>query len=203
MSKGKSHGAKGNGNIPAKTPDDILNDVKLLLRDLTTPETQVSFNVPSRGNAATIQNTIYPPATTWSWQDLNARKSREPALTQEDVGKYGIVESNHTLYKLLRITPDVQWQAVQTFTDATWSWANVAERLEEHVEDADVEKIGVQRDIDIQLSPALAATIVSGGGSRFHHPAGSAGNAPVHHKDRCEEDSEREGDRRLVAIRKG
>src|SRR5882762_3635920 len=123
MSHGHHSGATGtgNGNKPAKTPDDIMKDVTLLLQDLTAPETQVKFDVPSRSNPATIQNTIYPPAATWSWQDLDTRTNKESSLTQDDVGKYGIVESNHTLYKLLRIAPDVQWQAVQTFTDATWS----------------------------------------------------------------------------------
>ena len=142
------HSGSGNGSNPVKTPDNIMNDVTLLLRDLTTPETQVRFDVPSRGNPATIQNTIFPPAAYWSWPDLNTRKSQESGLTQDDVGKYGIVESNHTLYKLVRISPDVEWEAVQTFSDASWSWANENERLNEQPQNADVGKIGVQKDID-------------------------------------------------------
>src|SRR5262245_8531626 len=123
----------GHGSSRPKTPDDIMADVTLLLRDLTTPESQVRFDVPSRSNPATIQNTIFPPATTWSWKDLNERTSQESGLTDDDVGKYGTVESTQTLYKLLQVSPDVQWQAVQTFADASWSWANEPDRLKQPV----------------------------------------------------------------------
>src|SRR5262245_14943349 len=148
MSKGHGRGGSGNGSTPAKTPDDIMNDVTLLLRDLTTPETQVRFDVPSRANPATIRNTIFPPAATWTWPNPATRTNQESNLTSDDVGKYGILASNHTLYKLVRILPDVAWEAVQTFRDASWSWANENDRLTQPVQDADLGKIGVQTDID-------------------------------------------------------
>jgi hypothetical protein len=143
------HGTSGSGNesTPLKTPDDIMKDVTLLLSDLTAPETQVRFDIPSRANPATIQKTIFPPTATWSWPTEIARTSLEVGLSQEDVGKYGLLQSNHTLYKLVRISPDVAWEAIETFTNASWNWANENERLTQPVNDADRGKVGLQKDI--------------------------------------------------------
>ncbi len=136
------------GSTAVKTPDDIMTDVTLLLSDLTAPETQVRFDVPSRSTPGTIQNTIFPPAATWHWATLDVRDTQAKQLTDDDVGKYGIVDKNQTLYKLVRVLPDVGWQAIQTFTDASWEWGNENDRLKEQVQDADVGKIGVQKDIE-------------------------------------------------------
>ena len=103
---------------------------------------------PARGTPGTIQSTIFPPATTWSWPDLATRDSQAKNLTEDDRGKYGIVESNHTLYRLVSVVPNVAWEAVQTFSDASWEWANKSDRLTQHVQGADIGKIGVQKDID-------------------------------------------------------
>src|SRR5262245_27457712 len=140
MSGSHHSGGSANGKKSAKTPKDIMNDVTLLLADLTAPETQVEFGTRSRANPTTIENTISPPAATWSWKDLQTRDSQASSLTQDDVSKYGIVESIHTLYKLVSISPTIQWLAVNTFTDATWQWVNLAERMAQKPTAADVEK---------------------------------------------------------------
>jgi hypothetical protein len=155
-----SQHSDGNGGKPAKTPQDIMKDVALLLRDLTSPEQQVNFNAPPRSDSGTIQNTIFPPAATWHWDNLASRDNQASQLSQDDVGTYGIVENNHTLYKLVSVSPSVQWQAVQTFTDATWQWAGVAERLQEKVTPADVEKIGYQQDIDTYYKLTSADPVI-------------------------------------------
>lgn len=64
--KHNQQNAGGGSNIPIQSPQYIMDDVTLLLRDLTTPETQVKFDPPFRATPATIQETIHPDSTTTS-----------------------------------------------------------------------------------------------------------------------------------------
>ncbi len=142
-----------------RSPQYVIDDVERLLSDLTTPETQVKFDAPSRANPATIQNTISPPAATWHWATNAAQVGQNATLNPEDVGKYGLQDANHTMYRLASVTPDVVWQPIQTFSTATWTWPNVTGRLGENIAAADVGKIGLQTDIDTyyQLTDANPA----------------------------------------------
>jgi hypothetical protein len=156
--KNKKGGGQPKNPSPATTgqaePQFIMDDVKLLFNDLTTPETGVKFNPPLRANPATIQGNINPPAITWTWADQAARQAQ--AVTQGDVGKYGIQTDTNILYRLTSATPLV-WQPVQTGTTATWSWPNLAARTAQAVTQDDVGKIGIQTDINTlyQLTSAI------------------------------------------------
>ena len=126
-------------------PQFIMDDVKLLFNDLTTPEAGVKFNPPQRANPATIQNNIKPPAVTWTWVDQSARQAQ--TVTQGDIGKYGIQTDANILFQLTSATPLV-WQPVQIGTTATWTWGNLAARAAQAVMQDDVGKIGIQTDIN-------------------------------------------------------
>ena len=76
-----------------RSPQYVIDDVERLLSDLTTPETQVKFDAPSRANPATIQNTISPPAATWHWATNAAQVGQNATLNPEDVGKYGLQDA--------------------------------------------------------------------------------------------------------------
>jgi hypothetical protein len=128
-------------------PQFIMDDVKLLFNDLTAPETGVKFDPPQRANSASIQSNIKPPALTWTWADQAARLAQ--VVTQFDVGKYGIQADVNTLFRLTSATPlPIVWQPVQIGTTATWTWPNQAARVAEAVTQDDVEKIGIQTDIN-------------------------------------------------------
>jgi len=135
-------------------PQFIMDDVKLLFNDLTTPETGVKFNPPQRANPATIQGNIKPPAVTWTWADQPTRQAQ--VVTQDDLGKYGIQTDANILFQLTSAMP-VVWQPVQIGTTATWSWANLAARTAQTVTQDDVGKIGIQTDINTlyQLTKAV------------------------------------------------
>ncbi len=133
-------------NVPVQ-PQFIMDDVKLLFNDLTAPETGVKFNPPQRANPASIQSNIKPPKLTWTWADQPARLAL--AVTQDDIGKYGIQTDVNVLFQLTSASPDpVVWQRVQIGTTATWTWSNVAERTSQSVAQDDVGKIGIQTDIN-------------------------------------------------------
>ena len=128
-------------------PQFIMDDVKLLLNDLTAPETGVKFDPPLRANLATIQGNIKPPAVKWTWVDELARQKE--VVTQDDVGKYGIQTDANILFQLTSASPNpVVWQPVQIGTTATWTWANLQARTLQKVTPDDVWKIGVQTDIN-------------------------------------------------------
>jgi hypothetical protein len=135
-------------------PQFIMDDVKLLFNDLTTPETNVKFNPPQRANLATIQNNIKPPAVTWTWANQSARRAQ--AVTQDDIGKYGIQTDANILFQLTSASPLV-WQPVQIGTTATWTWANLAARTAQGVTQDDVGKIGIQTDINTLYQLTSAA----------------------------------------------
>ncbi|MGZ2744460.1 hypothetical protein [Burkholderia stagnalis] len=123
----------------------IMDDVKLLFGDLTTPEASVKFTPPQRANLATIQGKINPPAITWTWADEVTRQAQPVA--HDDVGKYGLQSDINVLFQLTSMAPLV-WQPVQTGTTTTWTWANIAARTAQTVTPDDVGKIGIQTDIN-------------------------------------------------------
>jgi hypothetical protein len=147
----------GDGSAPQGSPQFIMDDVKLLFQNLTSPEAGVSFTPPSRADTSTIQNTIDPPAATWVWADQPGRVGE--AVTQVDIGKYGYETDSNTLFQLIAVSPNV-WQPVQTGTTATWTWANLTARVNQSVTTADVGKVGLQSDINtlyrlISATPAV------------------------------------------------
>ncbi len=125
-------------------PPFIMDDVKLLFHDLTSPEAGVKFTPPARANPATIQNDIHPPTITWTWADQAARQAQTP--TEDDIGKYGVQTDDNTLFRLTSVTPLV-WQPAQAGGTPAWTWANLAARTAQAVTQDDVGKIGIQRDI--------------------------------------------------------
>ncbi len=136
----------------------IMDSVKLLLSDLTTPETNVRFDPPGRANPASIQNTIHPPDTTWTWADETARDNE--SVDQTDVGKYGLQTDVNTLFQLSRVSPQVVWKPIYNFTTSTWTWANETARRAERVTGNDVGKIGVQTNIDTYFKLTNASPAV-------------------------------------------
>lgn len=135
----------GHGATPPKTPTFIMDEVKLLFGDLTTPETEVKFEPPARSTPRSIQNSINPPQATWTWADQAARLAEVVVL--QDVGKFGLQTDVNTMFELTNVDP-VVWQPVQGFTIATWVWPNVAARNGQRVTTADVGKVGFQSDIN-------------------------------------------------------
>jgi hypothetical protein len=126
----------------AQTVKFVNDDVAFLFKDLTTPESGVTFDPPARATTATINNTIDPPAATWTW-DNQAARTLEP-VNQNDLGKFGYQKDIQTLFKLVATSPRASWQAVQDFSKATWTWANQAARLAQPVTQADLSKVGYQ-----------------------------------------------------------
>jgi hypothetical protein len=137
------NGSHGSSHRTAHVPPFIMDDVRLLFSDLTTPETQVKFSPAARANPSTIENTIRPPQATWTWADQAARLAQQ--VNQTDLGNYGLQRDTSTLYRLVSLSP-LQWEPVQDFTKATWPWPNVTARNSEHVTAADIGKIGYQAD---------------------------------------------------------
>jgi hypothetical protein len=147
------------GNGPpngASVPAFIMDDVKLLLSDLTTPETEVKFSPPARASPGTIEDTIRPPQATWTWADQPGRLGQ--AVSDADLGKYGLQLDTGTLYRLVSLAP-VRWEPVRDFTTATWTWRNATERDNQPVTAADVGKIGYQADTDTYYKLTGAAPV--------------------------------------------
>jgi hypothetical protein len=133
-------------NSQPTTPDFVMTEIKLLLGQLTTPETNVSFNTQSRADSNTIENSIGRlPEVAWTWADNDAH-AQQPVY-ESDIGRYGLQSDIQKVYRLVSISP-VKWQQVQDFTIATWTWRNQTARLAEVVELGDVGKVGYQADID-------------------------------------------------------
>ena len=130
----------------ATLPPFINTDLKLLLADLTSPEMPVKFDAPSRSTPGTIQSTINPPQSTWTWPTQAARDAE--VVTDVDVGKYGLETDVNTLFRLASASPTPIWQPVQNFTNATWTWLNITARISQPVLPGDVGKVGYQSDID-------------------------------------------------------
>ncbi len=137
------NGSRGSSHGTANVPPFIMDDVRLLFSDLTTPETQVKFSPPARANPSTIENAIQPPQATWTWADQVARLAQQ--VSQADLGKYGLQRDISTLYRLVSLSP-LRWELVRDFTTASWTWQNVTARDAEKVTADDVGKIGYQAD---------------------------------------------------------
>lgn len=150
-----THTTEGNGATPpASDPQFVMSRVKLLVGEITSPEQAVKFDPPGRSDPATIQNTIAPPAITWTWANDAARLAL--TVTQDDVGKYGYQSDVNTQFKLTSVNP-VVWQPFITGTIATWTWINAAARAAEKVLPADVGKTGIQTDTNV-LYQLISAT---------------------------------------------
>ncbi len=137
----------------AQTPQFIMDEVKFLLGDVSTPESAVEFDsqpkinpTSQRATPATIQNSINPPVATWTWVDQTARLAQ--TAIQDDLGKYGIQTDINSMFQLTSVSPIAVWQPVKAFTNATWTWINVVARNAQPVTSGDVGKVGYQSDID-------------------------------------------------------
>jgi hypothetical protein len=104
------NGSHGSSHGPAHVPPFIMDDVRLLFSDLTTPETQVKFSPPARANSSTIEDTIRPPQATWTWADQAARLAQQ--VNQVDLGKYGLQRDTSILYRLVSLLP-LRWEPVR------------------------------------------------------------------------------------------
>ncbi len=121
MSRKKSAGnSTGNSANPAQTPQYIMDEVKLLLGDVSTPESAVEFDsqpktvsATQRATPATIRDSINPP---WTWANLAARNAQQ--VTQDDLGKVGYQKDIDTYFQLTGATP-VVWQQVPNPTDTS------------------------------------------------------------------------------------
>src|SRR5262249_13731628 len=119
-------------------------------------ESEVQFKPPARANPSTIENTIRPPQATWTWADQASRQAQQ--VNQADLGKYGLQRDTGTLYRLVSLSP-LQWEPVQDFTNATWTWPNVTARNTEPVTPDDIGKTGYRADTNTSsrlASPAPA-----------------------------------------------
>ena len=147
-------------------PAFIMDDVRLLFSDLTTPETQVKFSPPARANPSTIENTIHPPQATWNWADLAARMAQQ--VNQADLGKYGLQRDTSTLYRLVSLSP-LRWEPVRDFTTASWTWPNVTARNAEKVTTDDIGKTGYQADTNTYYRLTRRPRRLAAGTSPFEH----------------------------------
>jgi len=122
MSHKKSTGhSSGNSTNPAQTPEYIMDEVKLLLADVTTPESAVEFDsqpktvsATQRATPATIRNVINPPL--WTWADLAARNAQQ--VTPDDLGKIGYQKNTNTYYQLNGVVPTV-WEQLPDPADTS------------------------------------------------------------------------------------
>jgi hypothetical protein len=132
-----------------------MDDVKLLFKEVSAPESGVTFDPALRATPATIQSRINPPS--WIWPNEAARQSQ--TVTADDVGKYGIQTDVNADFQLSAATP-ATWQPRQVGTRATWTWANQAARTAQVIAPTDIGKYGVQSDINtlFQLTAVTPAT---------------------------------------------
>jgi hypothetical protein len=127
---GQAVGAPGANptNQPTRRtpPDYVMAEVNLMLSQMTTPETNVTFNTQSvsgslpqsRADANTIKSTINPaPQLAWSWENDYARKTQQ--VTSSDVGSIGYQVDIDSYFKLDNATGPV-W-SLQPNPDATSS----------------------------------------------------------------------------------
>jgi hypothetical protein len=119
---GQAGGATGANppNQPSRPtpPDYVMAEVNLLLSQVTTPETNVTFNTQSRADATTIKDTINPAqAQLWTWENDYARENQQ--VTSSDVGSIGYQVDIDSYFKLDNATGPV-WSP-QPNPDATSS----------------------------------------------------------------------------------
>src|SRR5262245_2520145 len=85
----------------APTPPYIMDEVKVLLNDVTTPESTVEFDpqpktvaTTQRATPATIRNAINPPV--WTWKNKGDRDAQQ--VTSSDLGKVGYQKDIDTYF---------------------------------------------------------------------------------------------------------
>jgi len=113
MSPNGNGDGNGNAHPTVETPDYVMDEVKLLIGDVATPESAVEFDpqpqtapTSQRATPATIRDSINPP---WRWTNLAARTTQR--VTQDDIGRIGYQEDTNTYYQLTSAVP-VGWQEV-------------------------------------------------------------------------------------------
>ena len=106
---GSNGAGGGSSGGSASLPPFIDRDVNLLLARLTSPETPVKYDPPSRSTPGTIQTTINPSQTTWTWRNITARIG-QPVLPG-DVNKIGYQSDIDTYYLLASAEPP-EWKQV-------------------------------------------------------------------------------------------
>src|ERR1017187_2189057 len=110
-SKKKKKTPSGSGSNPGtgSSADSqfIMDDVRKIFADLTSPETNVTFNPAQRADSSSIQNTINPPLIEWTWPDENSLPNGRSAqkVQATDVGKYGLQVNTSALYELVGVEP--------------------------------------------------------------------------------------------------
>src|SRR5436190_1152118 len=115
-----SNGASDHANGKAATPDYVMDEVKLLIGDVSTPESAVNFDptpktspADPRATPGSIRDSINPP---WSWPNLAARNAQP--VSDDDLGRLGYQSDTDTYYRLTRTTPK-QWQQVPNPTSTS------------------------------------------------------------------------------------
>jgi hypothetical protein len=100
-------------------PDYVMDEVKLLLSQATTPETNVTFNTQSRADVNTIKDTINPAEAQqlWTWENDYAREHQQ--VYSGDVGSIGYQVNIDSYFKLENATGPV-W-SLEPNPDATSS----------------------------------------------------------------------------------
>jgi len=129
-----------------------MDEVKLLLGDVSTPESAVEFD-PEPKTVSPIQ---------WIWANQAAHNAQE--VTEDDLREIGYQTDTNIYYQLTSVTP-VVWQQVPnpagTSTSSTpratpntirdlinplWTWTNIEARNAQQVSQDDLGKIGYQKD---------------------------------------------------------
>jgi hypothetical protein len=176
-----SGGSSGSGPGGGSQPPFIMTDVTLLFQQMSAPESDVTFNPPSRANSATVQSNISPP--TWIWATSTDRlacttlvpTSLDPIpipLTQDDAGKYGVQLDVNIAYQLIGVAP-INWQPIRTGF-ATWVWTAQNPRSTQTVSQNDVGKFGIDQSA---APPALyQLTGVNPDGTGTWQPISSISN---------------------------
>jgi hypothetical protein len=114
--KKSSSTSTGVSNSTFHSPEYVMKEVKLLLADISTPESAVEFDstpklsptnsvASQRATPQTIQDRINP-LTTWTWANLAERDAQQ--VTVQDLGKIGYETDTNKYWQLARVSP-VAW----------------------------------------------------------------------------------------------
>ena len=91
------------GSVSRPTPPGyVTDDIQRLFKQLTAPETEVTFsttsNTPSRADAGSIRDSINPAVQAWTWANNYAQTNQQVAAG--DVGKFGYQVDIDTYFRL-------------------------------------------------------------------------------------------------------
>jgi hypothetical protein len=117
--KKSSSASTGVSNSTLHSPEYVMKEVKLLLADISTPESAVEFDstpklsptnsvASQRATPQTIQDRINP-LTTWTWANLAERDAQQ--VTVQDLGKIGYETDTNKYWQLARVSPAAWLQA--------------------------------------------------------------------------------------------